>query len=103
VHLILGGDDAKQEDFGQLHAPVAATCQAAYLIGEAAPRLRDALEGAVPLVDCGHLEKAVEAAAAAAESGEVVLLSPACASWDQFKNFEDRGDQFRAAVTRLLT
>jgi UDP-N-acetylmuramoylalanine--D-glutamate ligase len=103
VHVILGGDDAKQEDFRQLRDAVAATCKAAYLIGEAAPRMREALEGTMPLHDCGDLATAVGAASKAATEGDIVLLSPACASWDQFKNFEDRGDQFRAAVHRLST
>jgi UDP-N-acetylmuramoylalanine--D-glutamate ligase len=101
VHVILGGDDAKQEDFRALRDSVAATCQAGYLIGEAGPRLRDALDGTVELVDCGTLERAVAAASGRAHGGEIVLLSPACASWDQFKNFEDRGDQFRALARRL--
>ena len=95
VHLILGGDDAKQEDFGVLRAPVAATCVAVYLIGEAAPRLRAALEGVVEIHDCGTLEAALAAASAAAANGQVVLLSPACASYDQFRNFEERGERFR--------
>jgi UDP-N-acetylmuramoylalanine--D-glutamate ligase len=101
AHVILGGDDAKREDFAQLRSAVAATCRAAYLIGEAAPRLRHALEGAVEVVDCGELAAAVEAASERAREGEVVLLSPACASYDQFRNFEERGELFRDLVNRL--
>jgi UDP-N-acetylmuramoylalanine--D-glutamate ligase len=100
VRLILGGDDAKGEDFRVLRDAVAATCRAAYLIGEAAPRLRQALTGAVALEDCGELAEAVERAAADAEPGDIVLLSPACASYDQFRNFEERGDCFRELVLR---
>jgi UDP-N-acetylmuramoylalanine--D-glutamate ligase len=103
VRIILGGDDAKREDFRVLRDPVAAVCRAAYLIGEAAPRLRSAIEGTVPVGDCGELARAVERAAADAESGDIVLLSPACASYDQFRNFEERGDEFRALVHRLVT
>jgi len=64
--------------------------------------LRHELEGAVPLVDCGELPRAVARAAADAEAGDIVLLSPACASYDQFRNFEERGDQFRDLVHRLV-
>lgn len=103
VRVILGGDDAKHEDFNLLRRAVEASCVGAYLIGEAAPRLRDALEGAVELRDCGTLDVAIAAAAGDAVAGETVLLSPACASWDQFANFEDRGDQFRDAVRLLVT
>jgi UDP-N-acetylmuramoylalanine--D-glutamate ligase len=97
VHLILGGR-AKGEDFARLRRPVAAVCAAAYLIGEAAADIRAALEGALPLHDCGDLEHAVRAASAAASRGEVVLLSPACASYDQFTNFEERGERFKELV-----
>ncbi len=79
----------------------------AYLIGEAAGEFAETLDGQVPVDMCGELDKAVAAAAAAAaadRSGEaVVLLSPACASFDQFASFEARGDAFRAAVRALST
>ena len=66
-----------------------------YLIGEAAPVIAAALGGAgMPVRDCGDLERAVAAAEGAARSGDVVLLSPACASFDQFADFEARGDRF---------
>jgi UDP-N-acetylmuramoylalanine--D-glutamate ligase len=77
----------------------------AYLIGEASPRFAAELSGKLPFEECGSLEKAVHAAArdAAASGAEepVVLLSPACASFDQFRNFEVRGDAFRTFVARL--
>jgi UDP-N-acetylmuramoylalanine--D-glutamate ligase len=101
VHVIVGGDDAKGEDFSVLRDLMAQTCKAAYLIGDAGPRLHDALAGSVALVECGELPVAVERASAAAEDGDVVLLSPACASYDQFKNFEERGDRFRELVKQL--
>jgi UDP-N-acetylmuramoylalanine--D-glutamate ligase len=101
VRVILGGDDAKGEDFELLRDAVGRSCQAVYLIGEAAPRLREALDGTVPLSDCGDLDSAVAAAGGDARAGEVVLLSPACASYDQFKNFEERGDRFRELVAKL--
>jgi len=78
----------------------------AYLIGEAAPAFADTLAGTVPTLTAGTLEKAIAAAAAdAARSNApepVVLLSPACASYDQFANFEERGDRFRTLVTAYL-
>jgi UDP-N-acetylmuramoylalanine--D-glutamate ligase len=101
IHVILGGDDAKGEDFGLLRDDLVARARAAYLIGAAAHRLHDDLAGALPLVDCGTLDVAVERAAAAAKEGEFVLLSPACASYDQFRNFEERGERFRELVKSL--
>ena len=96
IHLILGGQ-GKAQDFTPLRDAVAGGgVLGAYLIGEDAPLLHAALDGAVPLLDCGTLDKAVSAARLAAEPGEVVLLSPACASFDQYPNFEARGDAFRA-------
>jgi UDP-N-acetylmuramoylalanine--D-glutamate ligase len=99
VHLILGGS-LKGGGFEGLREPVAERCRACYLIGEAADRLAaDLAEAGVPLHRCGDLETAVEAARAAAEPGEVVLLSPACASYDQFQDYEQRGDRFRALIS----
>jgi UDP-N-acetylmuramoylalanine--D-glutamate ligase len=101
VHAILGGR-GKRGDLGPLAAPLAERAAAAYLIGEAAGELRAALEPTgVPLHDCGDLERAVAAARAAARPGDVVLLSPACASYDQYRSFEERGDHFRALVAAL--
>ncbi len=100
VHLILGGQ-GKGQDFGALRAPVERSCRAVYLIGEDAPRIARGLAGlAVEIRECADLERAVAAASAVAESGEVVLLSPACASFDQFADFEDRGERFREIVAR---
>lgn len=98
VHLILGGR-GKAQDFTPLAAPVAERCRAVYLIGEAAEEIAQALAGAeVELVRAGTLEAAVERAGRAAAAGETVLLSPACASFDQFSDFEARGDAFRELV-----
>ena len=98
VHLILGGR-AKGEGFEELREPVTARCRACYLIGEAAERIAADLAGTVPLRSCGELERAVEEARAAAEAGEVVLLAPACASYDQYDDYEARGEHFRALAT----
>jgi UDP-N-acetylmuramoylalanine--D-glutamate ligase len=104
IHLILGGQ-GKNQDFAPLREPVAASCRAVYLIGEDAPRIAAALEGVtalagatVPLHECGELERAVAGASAAAGAGETVLLSPACASFDQFADFEARGERFSQLV-----
>jgi UDP-N-acetylmuramoylalanine--D-glutamate ligase len=95
VHLILGGQ-GKGQDFRALRAPVAARAATVHLIGEDAPALAAALDGAgVSLRDDGDLERAVAAARAVARPGDVVLLSPACASFDQFADFEDRGRRFK--------
>jgi UDP-N-acetylmuramoylalanine--D-glutamate ligase len=97
VHLILGGQ-AKGQDLTALRAPVAARAAAAYVIGEDAGQIAAALEGTVTLHRCGDLERAVAATRAAAVAGEVVLLSPACASFDQYADFEERGRHFKALV-----
>jgi len=102
VHVILGGR-SKGGAFTELVPKVAERCRAAYLIGETASELREALAPAgVPLHECGGLERAVSAASAAAEPGDVVLLSPACPSYDQYTSYEQRGDHFRA-LARALT
>jgi UDP-N-acetylmuramoylalanine--D-glutamate ligase len=102
VHLIAGGR-GKRQDFSPLAAPVAERCRAVYLIGEAAEELADALAPAadVPLHRCGELGRAVRAATAAARPGDTVLLSPACASYDQYPDFEARGEHFRELVEGL--
>ena len=100
VHAILGGS-LKGGDFRSLREPVAARCRAAYLIGEAEEQLRRDLDGTVALRRCATLEHAFQAAAGAARPGEVVLLSPACASFDAFRSYEHRGDRFRELATQL--
>jgi UDP-N-acetylmuramoylalanine--D-glutamate ligase len=101
VHLIAGGR-GKGQDFSPLAAAVAERASAVYLIGEAAADLLQALAAAdVPLLERGDLESALGAAAAAARPGDTVLFSPACASFDQYKDFEARGEHFRALVEGL--
>ena len=98
IHLILGGR-GKGGGYEALREPVAARCAGVYLIGEAAEAMAAALEGAGPPVHrCRDLDRAVGAARAAARPGDVVLLSPAAASYDQYRDFEARGDHFRALV-----
>jgi UDP-N-acetylmuramoylalanine--D-glutamate ligase len=101
VRLILGGS-RKGEDFGPLRPAVAGSCEAVYLVGEAAASIREALSpltnDGIIIEDCGDLESAVYSAWGQSRAGETVLLSPSCASFDQFRDFEDRGDRFRRLV-----
>ena len=97
VHLILGGKD-KDSDYRQLRPLLAGRVKAVYTIGSAAEKISTHLEGAVHLVAAGTLDRAVSLAAAAAEQGDVVLLAPACASFDQFDNYEHRGQTFKSLV-----
>jgi UDP-N-acetylmuramoylalanine--D-glutamate ligase len=99
IHWIVGGL-AKSQDLGPC-ADQLGHVRAAYTIGEAGPMFARLLEGRVPVRECELLVTAVGEAAGAAQAGEVVLLSPACASFDQFRDFEARGDAFRAAVEAL--
>lgn len=101
VHAIMGGS-LKGGGFDELAAPVADRCRAVYLTGPATEPLAAALAGTgVELVRCAGLADAVERAAAAARPGEVVLLAPACASFDAYRDYEERGDHFRALVREL--
>ena len=102
LHLILGGS-LKGERFDEFAQDVArANVVIAYLIGEAAEPLATDLEYArVPFLLATTLERAVAEAASAAQPGEIVLLSPACASYDQFRDFEHRGEEFRRLVENL--
>jgi UDP-N-acetylmuramoylalanine--D-glutamate ligase len=95
VHLILGGS-SKAEDFRPLAAGIGPSVRSVHLIGEEGPRLREVIDGYLD----GTLERAVEHAHELAVRGEVVLLSPACASYDQFENFEQRGEAFRQLATK---
>ena len=98
LHVILGGS-RKGESFEELARELHGR---AYLIGETADELAQTLDRAgVSYVHCGDLESAVAAAAEAARPGEIVLLSPACASYDQFRDFEQRGEEFRRLVQNL--
>jgi UDP-N-acetylmuramoylalanine--D-glutamate ligase len=97
VHLILGGRN-KGADLAALVPAVRRKARRAYLIGEAAEELARALGDAVPHEAAGTLDRAVAAAAAAARPGDAVVLSPACASFDQFRDFNHRGEVFQGLV-----
>jgi UDP-N-acetylmuramoylalanine--D-glutamate ligase len=100
VHLILGGKP-KGASWEELAALVEQRAKQALLVGEASAELRRVLSGRVALSQCETISRAVERAYAAAENGEIVLLSPACASFDQYANFEERGDDFCSAARAL--
>lgn len=99
--VLIAGGDGKGADFTALVEPVSRHCRAVILLGQDAGRIEQALAGQVPLQRVTSLEEAVAAAAAVAQPGDAVLLSPACASLDMFNNFEERGQLFAAAVERL--
>jgi UDP-N-acetylmuramoylalanine--D-glutamate ligase len=99
--IILGGKD-KDSDFTVLREPLSAKARAALLIGAAAPKIERQLGGAsVPIVQCGTLAAAIDKASRSAAPGDTVLLAPACASFDQFDNFEHRGRVFKDLVNAL--
>jgi UDP-N-acetylmuramoylalanine--D-glutamate ligase len=104
VHAILGGSE-KGEPFAPLVGPLVERARACYLIGLTGERmareLAPVVEAGIELHRCADLEDAVRRAAAAARPGEVVLLSPACASFDAFDDFEQRGDRFREIARGL--
>ena len=106
--IILGGKD-KGSDYRPLREPLRQRAKAALLIGArppyahaAAPLIGEALKGALPVVDCGTLAEAVLYANRHAGPGDIVLLAPACASFDQFQNYEERGRTFKQLVQELF-
>ena len=98
IHLILGGKD-KGSDYTLLAQLLRERVRAVYTIGSAAAKIESHLRGVVSIHSCETLENAVGAAASAARPGEVVLLAPACSSFDQFENYEHRGRVFKQLVS----
>jgi UDP-N-acetylmuramoylalanine--D-glutamate ligase len=98
--IILGGKD-KGSDYTPLREPLRAKARAALLIGAAASKIADHLGDSVPVVRCGTLASALQEAHRSADPGDTVLLAPACASFDQFENFEQRGRVFKELVAML--
>jgi UDP-N-acetylmuramoylalanine--D-glutamate ligase len=99
--LLIAGGQGKGADFTVLEPAVTAHCKQLLLIGEDAPLLARALSSAAPVQMVASLEEAVTAAASRAARGDVVLLSPACASFDMFSGYAQRGESFRRLVTQL--
>ena len=99
--VLIAGGDGKGADFSALKNPVATHCRAVVLLGRDAELLATTFGDSVPLIRVKTLEEAVQRAAECAQEGDAVLLSPACASLDMFKNFEERGRVFAQAVGDL--
>ena len=100
VHIIMGGR-GKGAPYAPLRELMRGRVKTIFTIGEDAPAIASELSGVAEIEPCGALSTAVFQARKRARGGDVVLLSPACASYDQFRNFEDRGDQFKALVRGL--
>ncbi|MGD2294473.1 MAG: UDP-N-acetylmuramoyl-L-alanine--D-glutamate ligase [Candidatus Aminicenantes bacterium] len=100
ILLILGGRD-KGGDFNKLRKPIQERVKKVFLIGEARERIRKALEGTAPLAEVSSLKEAVRESFSSAAPGDVVLLAPACTSFDMFRNFEERGKIFKREVHSL--
>ncbi|MGF1529079.1 MAG: glutamate ligase domain-containing protein, partial [Candidatus Competibacterales bacterium] len=96
--VLIAGGVGKGQDFTPLAAALGPVGRAAVLMGRDAPRLAAVLEGVVPVVHVRDMDQAVERAAALAEPGDAVLLAPACASFDLYRDFAARGDAFAQAV-----
>ena len=100
--MLIAGGDGKGQDFAPLRAPVVRHARAVILIGRDREQIAAALDGCgVPLERVGDLEQAVRTALALGRDGDAVLLSPACASFDMFRNYVHRGEVFAAAVQAL--
>lgn len=99
--LLIAGGDGKGADFSSLKEPVAQHCRAVIVLGRDAEQVAQAMADTVPVKRVSSLAEAVTVAAQLAQEGDSVLLAPACASWDMFKDFEQRGDVFAKAVGRL--
>jgi UDP-N-acetylmuramoylalanine--D-glutamate ligase len=101
IHLILGGKD-KNSNYADLSDLLRRRVKAVYTIGSAAAKIESQLVGIVPIHACETLDKAVGAARGAAHPGDIVLLAPACSSFDQFENYEHRGRVFKELVLEFV-
>jgi UDP-N-acetylmuramoylalanine--D-glutamate ligase len=102
IHLILGGKD-KGSDYTVLNDLLRQRVKTVYTIGAAAGKIESQIKGAASVVPSGTLESAVKQASSTAQAGDIVLLAPACASFDQFQNYEHRGRVFKGLVHDLAT
>jgi len=100
IHLILGGKD-KGSDYTVLNDLLRQRVKRVYTIGAAAEKIESQVKDAAEIVHAESLDSAVQRARASAQPGDIVLLAPACASFDQFRNYEQRGKVFKALVQRL--
>jgi UDP-N-acetylmuramoylalanine--D-glutamate ligase len=99
--ILIAGGDAKGADMRDLIPTIKDKTKAVVLMGKDAGLIEQAINGCVPIHNCSTMKQAVNVAASIATAGDTVLLSPACASLDQYKNYQDRGDQFAQAVMEL--
>jgi UDP-N-acetylmuramoylalanine--D-glutamate ligase len=100
IHLILGGKD-KGSDYSVLNGLLRQRVKRVYTIGAAAAKIESQIKGAAEIVSAETLENAIERAAESAQPGDIVLLAPACASFDQFRSYEHRGKVFKEAVKAM--
>lgn len=100
IHLILGGKD-KGSDYTVLNDLLRQRVKSVYTIGAAAEKIQSHIRGTVTIIPSGTIESAIKQASVAAQAGDVVLLAPACASFDQFQNYEHRGRVFKELVLSL--
>jgi UDP-N-acetylmuramoylalanine--D-glutamate ligase len=100
IHLILGGKD-KGSDYSVLNDLLQQRVKAVYTIGAAAEKIESQIKATTEIIQAGTLDSAVKRAAKAAQPGDIVLLAPACASFDQFQNYEQRGKTFKEIVKAL--
>jgi UDP-N-acetylmuramoylalanine--D-glutamate ligase len=100
IHLILGGKD-KGSDYTVLNNLLRERVKSVYTIGAAAEKIQSHIKGTTQIVASGTIESAVKQASSTAQPGDIVLLAPACASFDQFQNYEHRGRVFKDMVGQL--
>ena len=99
--ILIAGGQGKGQNFSELKAPLSKFVKLVALFGEDAQSIAETLAGSTQIETLDSMEQAVDCARAAAESGDIVLLSPACASFDMFSGFEERGRCFQQAVTAV--
>lgn len=100
--ILIAGGDAKGADMNELAPAIKEKAKSVVLMGKDAGLIKQALDGCVPVYSADNMAQAVQIAASLADAGESVLLSPACASLDQYKNYQDRGEKFTKAVLALV-
>ena len=100
--ILIAGGDAKGADMNELTPAIKEKAKSVVLMGKDAGLIKQALNSCVPVYSAENMAQAVQISAGLAEAGDSVLLSPACASLDQYKNYQDRGDQFTKAVLALV-
>ncbi len=100
--ILIAGGDAKGADMNELTSAIKEKAKSVVLMGKDAGLIKQALNGCVPVYSASNMAEAVQIAAGLADAGESVLLSPACASLDQYKNYQDRGEKFTKAVLALV-